>query len=52
MRFLFRYAKTRQEVNYGFRLDLELTGEFIDADLRCVAHASYELFSFCCSAGG
>lgn len=52
MGFLFRYAKPWQQVNNGFRLDLELTGEFIDADLRCVAHASYELFSSCCSAGG
>jgi len=37
---LFGYAKTRQQVNDGFRLDLELAREFINADLGCVAHAS------------
>jgi len=40
MRFLFRYAVTRQKVNDSFRLNLEFTGQFVDADLRCVAHAA------------
>jgi hypothetical protein len=40
MRFLFGNAKTGQEVNDGFRLDLEFARELIDADLICVAHAS------------
>lgn len=34
VRFLFRYAKTRQKVNDSFRLDLEFSREFINADLR------------------
>jgi hypothetical protein len=33
-------AKTRQKVNNGFRLDLELACQLIDADLGCVTHAS------------
>lgn len=37
---LLGYAKTCQQVNDGFRLDLQLAREFIDADLGCVAHAS------------
>jgi hypothetical protein len=40
VRFLFGNAKTGQQVNNGFRLDLEFAGELIDADLICVAHAS------------
>jgi hypothetical protein len=40
VRFLFSYAKTSQEVNNGFRLDLEFARELIDADLIYVAHAS------------
>jgi hypothetical protein len=46
MCFLFGYAKTSQEVNDGFGLDLELTGEFIDADLGCVTHASLRALLF------
>jgi len=46
MCFLFGYAKPGQEVNDGFGLDLELTGEFIDAYLRCVTHASLRTFLF------
>jgi len=37
---LLGYAKPRQEINDGFRLDLQLAREFIDANLGCVAHAS------------
>jgi len=33
MSFLFGYAKPGEKVNDGFGLNLELAGEFIDADL-------------------
>jgi hypothetical protein len=46
MRFLFGYAVTREQVNNGFRLDLKLAREFIDADLGCVTHASLRTFLF------
>jgi len=44
--FLFRYAKPRKKVNNGLSLDLEFAGEFIDADLGCVTHASLGTFLF------
>jgi len=37
---LFGYAKARQKVNDGFRLDLQLARQLVNADLGCVAHAS------------
>jgi hypothetical protein len=37
---LFGYAEARQQVNDGFRLDLQLARQLVNADLRCVAHAS------------
>jgi hypothetical protein len=40
VRFLFGYAKARQKVNDGFRLDLQLARQLVDADLGCVTHAS------------
>jgi hypothetical protein len=40
MGLLFGYAKSRQEVNNGLGLDLEFTGEFVDAYLGCVNHAA------------
>ena len=43
---LFGYAKPRKKVNDGFGLDLEFAGEFIDADLGCVTHASLGTFLF------
>ena len=46
MCLLFGYAKTRQKVNDGFGLDLKLAGEFIDAYLGCVTHASLRTFLF------
>ncbi len=46
VRFLFRYAKPRKKVNDGFSFDLEFAGEFIDADLGCVTHASLGTFLF------
>lgn len=33
VRLLFRYSKVRQKVNDRFRLDLQLPGQFVDADL-------------------
>ena len=43
---LFGYAKSRKKVNDGLSLDLEFAGEFIDADLGCVTHASLGTFLF------
>jgi len=40
VRFLFGYAETRQQVNDGFRLDLQLACQLINSDLGCVTHAS------------
>lgn len=42
----FGYAKSRKKVNNGFCLDLEFAGEFINADLGCVTHASLGTFLF------
>lgn len=42
----FGYAKSRKKVNNGLSLDLEFAGEFIDADLGCVTHASLGTFLF------
>jgi len=39
VRLLFRYAIPRQQVNDGFRLDLQFTGQFVDSDLIYVGHA-------------
>jgi len=44
--FLFGYAKPRKKVNDGLSFDLEFTGEFINADLGCVTHASLGTFLF------
>jgi hypothetical protein len=41
MRLLFRDAVPRQQVNNGFGLDLEFTGQLVDSDLVCVSHASF-----------
>ncbi len=39
MRLLFRDAVPRQQVNDGFRLDLQFAGQLVDSDLICVGHA-------------
>jgi hypothetical protein len=41
VRLLFRDAIPRQQVNDGFGLDLEFTGQLVDSDLVCVSHASF-----------
>ena len=46
MCFFLGYAETRQKVNNGFGLHLELTGEFIDTDLGCVTHTALGVFLF------
>ena len=38
MCFLFRDPVLRQQVNDGFRLDLEFASEFVDSDLVYVCH--------------
>src|SRR5579885_395581 len=38
MRLLFRDPVLRQQVNDGFRLDLEFAGQFVDSDLVYVCH--------------
>jgi hypothetical protein len=40
VRLLFGDTKTCQQVNDGFRLDLQLARQLVNADLGCVAHAS------------
>jgi hypothetical protein len=39
VRLLFRDAIPRQQVNDGFRLDLEFAGQFVNSDLIYVGHA-------------
>jgi len=39
VRLFFRYAIPRQQVNDGFRLDLQFAGQFVDSDLIYVGHA-------------
>ena len=46
MCFLFGYAITRQQVNNSLGFDLQLSREFIDADLGRVTHASLRTFLF------
>ncbi len=46
MCFLFRYAKSREQVNNSLGFDLEFTGELIDTYLGCVIHASLGIFLF------
>jgi len=43
---LFRNAKSGQKINDGFCLDLQLAGQFVDSDLRCVSHASLRILLF------
>lgn len=46
MRLLLGNAKAWQQVNDGLRLDLKLSGEFVNADLGCVTHTSLRTFLF------
>jgi hypothetical protein len=39
VRLLFRDAIAGQQVNNGFGLDLEFSGQFVDSDLIYVGHA-------------
>jgi hypothetical protein len=39
VRLLFRYAVAGQQVNNGFRLDLQLARQLINPDLVYVSHA-------------
>jgi len=39
VRLLFRDAIPRQQINDGFRLDLEFAGQLVDSDLIYVGHA-------------
>jgi hypothetical protein len=39
VRFLLRDAVPRQQVNDGFRLDLQFAGQFVNSDLIYVGHA-------------
>jgi hypothetical protein len=44
--FLFGYAKTGQKVDDGLGFDLELARQFVNSDLRWIAHASLRIFLF------
>jgi hypothetical protein len=39
MRLLFRDSIPRQQVNDGFRLDLQFAGQLVNSDLIYVCHA-------------
>jgi hypothetical protein len=39
VRLFFRDAIPRQQVNDGFRLDLQFAGQFVNSDLIYVGHA-------------
>ncbi|HLZ92279.1 MAG TPA: hypothetical protein VKQ28_11225 [Candidatus Acidoferrum sp.] len=39
MRLLFRYAIAGQQVDDGFRLDLQLARQLVNSDLVYVGHA-------------
>lgn len=45
MRLLLGNAKARQQVNDCLRLDLKLSGEFVNTDLGCVTHTFVKNFS-------
>jgi hypothetical protein len=49
--FLFAYAKTGQKVDDGLGFDLELARQFVNSDLRWIAHASLRVFLFLLSLG-
>jgi hypothetical protein len=49
--FLFAYAKTGQKVDDGLGFDLELARQFVNSDLRWIAHASLRIFLFLLSLG-
>lgn len=46
MGFLFGYAKPSQQIDNGFRFNLEFAGEFVDTYLGCVTHATLGIFLF------
>ena len=39
MRFLFGEAEAGQEINDGFGLNLEFSGQFVNPDLVYISHA-------------
>jgi hypothetical protein len=41
VRLLFRNSIPGQQINDGFRLDLEFAGQLVDSDLIYVGHASF-----------
>jgi hypothetical protein len=41
VRLLFRDAIPGQQINNGFRLDLEFAGQLVNSDLIDVGHASF-----------
>lgn len=51
MRFFLGNAKAGQKIDDGLSLDLEFTGQFVDADLGCVTHASLRTFLFLLALG-
>jgi hypothetical protein len=44
VRLLLGYSIPRQQVNDGFRLDLQFTRQLVNSDLVYVSHASYRPF--------